>query len=47
MIICVGEFKEYFLMKCYYNLYLGTQGCGKTLLIKALAANDAPGSITK
>ena len=47
MIICVGEFKEYFLMKCHNTIYLGTQGCGKTLLIKALAANDAPGSITK
>ena len=25
----------------------GSQGCGKTLLIKSLAANAEPGSVTK
>ena len=26
---------------------VGTGGCGKTLLVKALAANGDPGSVTK
>ena len=31
----------------YYIPVAGSQGCGKTLLIKSLAANAEPGSVTK
>ena len=35
-------------VKLYFKyVNLGTQGCGKTLLIKKLAANDSPDSVSK
>ena len=58
MIICVGKkndsINQYCVsctmikVKLYFKyVNLGTQGCGKTLLIKKLAANDSPDSVSK
>ena len=57
MIICVGKKNDsinpycvsctMIKVKLYIYVNIGTQGCGKTLLIKKLAANDSPDSVSK